>query len=51
MEIYITTETGQEDIESLEKSIKMHAKRLPIERMDVSNSTLHLFVIQAQMPT
>ncbi|KAH0840212.1 P-loop containing nucleoside triphosphate hydrolase protein [Lanmaoa asiatica] len=27
---------GQEDIESLEKSIKMHAKRLPVERMDVT---------------
>ncbi|KAI9574330.1 P-loop containing nucleoside triphosphate hydrolase protein [Boletus coccyginus] len=27
---------GQEDIESLEKSLKMHAKRLPIERMQVS---------------
>ncbi|KAF9226817.1 P-loop containing nucleoside triphosphate hydrolase protein [Gyrodon lividus] len=26
---------GQEDIESLEKSIKMYAKRLPVERMNV----------------
>ena len=39
--------TGQEDIENLEKSIRMYAKRLPIERMEVGRSTIHLSVTQA----
>ena len=44
---YSLLSTGQEDIESLEKSIKMYAKQLPLERMGVSLSTPHLFAGRA----
>lgn len=42
--------TGQEDIESLEKSITFFAKKLPAEKMDVSSDRRSFLMCNSNLP-